>query len=301
MNLHGLKLFLETAREGSITAAAKKLRISQPAVSSQVKRFEQELGIALFERNGRVSTLTDVGSELAERAERLFSMEEDIDTFIDDHLLARRGKLRIVATYLPANFLIPTWAANFKSEYKNADLIITTTNSKGAFQQLKKYEADIAIYGGGVAEQPDDVEWEEVIEDELWFVVSPDHPLANKEVSLQEMMNQPFVMREEGSSTRERLISLCKTFDVPPPKVALQFNGLNEAIRSVMTGFGANFISSLVVEDYVKRQELARVYVQGIQLKNKIAICTRKNERPSRLMKEFVRICKQDSFLKKDD
>lgn len=295
MNIHALKLFYQVAETGSITKAAKKMHISQPAVSMQIKKFENDLGIPLFKQNGRGVSLTEFGAELAEQARNFFALEEQIKTLIEDHRFARRGKIRIVATYLPANFLIPQWAASFKAENENIDMVITTTNSKGAFERLKQYEADIAIYGGGIEGQPNDIEWEELFEDELWFVVSPDHPYANRVVSLTEMMKEPFIMREEGSSTRDRLISLCKTYDVKPPKVALQFNGLNEAIRSVMAGYGANFISSLVVREYVERKQLARVIVKDICLKNKIAICTRKNEHQTALMQKFITICKQES------
>lgn len=115
-----------------------------------------------------------------------------------------------------------------------------------------------------------------MFQDELWFVVAPNHKYANQQVTLSEMMKEPFVMREEGSSTRERLLSLCRTYHSAVPAISLQFNGLHEAITAVIAGYGANFVSSLVVREYVDRGELSRVYVEGIHLKNTIAICTRK-------------------------
>jgi DNA-binding transcriptional LysR family regulator len=96
--------------------------------------------------------------------------------------------------------------------------------------------------------------------------------------ALAEMMGVPFVMREEGSSTRARLLALCRTYNAPAPRISLQFNGLHEAIQAVVAGYGANFVSSLVVKELVERGELCRVYVQNIHLENTIAICTRKNE-----------------------
>ncbi|GAF07631.1 transcriptional regulator [Paenibacillus pini JCM 16418] len=136
----------------------------------------------------------------------------------------------------------------------------------------------MAIYGGLPEEYPDTIQTEELFQDELWFVVAPGHRYANQHVSLNEMMREPFVMREEGSSTRERLFALCRTYNAPAPKIALQFNGLHEAITAVIAGYGANFVSSLVVREYVARGDLSRVYVEGVDLRNIIAICTRKNE-----------------------
>lgn len=106
------------------------------------------------------------------------------------------------------------------------------------------------------------------------------------------MVKEPFIMREEGSSMREHLFSLCQTYQVKPPKIALQFNGINETIRSVMAGYGANFISSLAVREHVDSGQLARVYVKDIHIKHKIAICTRKNERHSILVQKFIETVK---------
>lgn len=293
MNIHGFRLFYQVAKMGSYTKAAEWMRISQPAVSSQIKKFEQEIGIPLFQQHGRGIKLTEFGAELAEKAQNFFAFEEQIESFIEDYQHANTGSLHIAATYLPANFLIPRWAATFKAANENVNLVITTTNSKGAFQHLTQYKAEVAIFGGGISERPKEIEWEELLEDELWFVVSPDHPYANKHISLAEMVKEPFIMREEGSSMRDRLFSLCQTYQVTPPKVALQFNGLNETIRSVMEGYGANFISSIVVREYIENQQLARVYVQDVHVTHKIAICTRKNEKQSLLVKKFIETCKQ--------
>ncbi|WP_107926035.1 LysR family transcriptional regulator [Lysinibacillus parviboronicapiens] len=292
MNIHGLKLFYQVAETGSFTRAAELLCISQPAVSSQIKKFEHEIGVPLFKQQGRGIVLTEFGEALAEKAQSLVTLEKHIESFIEDYRLAKAGTIHLVATYLPANFLIPKWAATFKGTNEDVNLIITTTNTKDAFEQLMHYKADIAIYGGGISERPEEVTWEELFEDELWFVVAPDHPYANQDISLAEMVREPFIMREEGSSMREHLFSLCQTYQVKPPKIALQFNGINETIRSVMAGYGANFISSLAVREYVNSGQLARVYVENVDIKHKIAICTRKDEKQSLLVRKFIEIIK---------
>ncbi|UFJ42588.1 substrate-binding domain-containing protein [Brevibacillus humidisoli] len=86
------------------------------------------------------------------------------------------------------------------------------------------------------------------------------------------------MFREEGSSSREKLVSLCKIHNVHQPTVGLQMNGLHETIRSVMEGYGVAFVSSLEVKEYIARGDLAKVDVDGIELKNPISICTRKED-----------------------
>jgi LysR family transcriptional regulator, low CO2-responsive transcriptional regulator len=288
MNLHALRLFHVIATTGSVTRAAELLNISQPAITAQVKKFEKELSLTLFKPQGRGIGLTEAGAELVPLAKRLFSVEQQIEQFCLDYCSGSRGQIRLAATYLPSHFLLPAWLAKYKQRYEEVEMSITTTNSSDALKQLLNMDVDLAIYGGLPEESPNTIQTEELFRDELWFVVSPDHRYANQRISLDEMMREPFVMREEGSSTRERLFALCRTHSAPSPRITLQFNGLHEAITAVIAGYGANFVSSLVVREYVERGELSRVYVDGIELQNIIAVCTRKHEPLSAAAMNFV-------------
>lgn len=293
MNLHALRLFHVIATTGSVTRAAELLNISQPAITAQVKKFEKELSLTLFKPQGRGIGLTQAGAELLPLAKRLFSVEQQIEQFCRDYRSGSRGHIRLAATYLPSHFLLPAWLAKYKQRYEDVEMSITTTNSSDALKQLLNMDVDLAIYGGHPEESPDTIQTEELFRDELWFVVSPDHRYANQHISLDEMMREPFVMREEGSSTRERLFALCRTHSAPSPRITLQFNGLHEAITAVVAGYGANFVSSLVVREYVERGELSQVYVDGIELQNIIAVCTRKHEALSAAAMNFVELIRE--------
>lgn len=287
MNLHGLKIFNRVAISGSVTRAADELGLTQPAVTAQIRNLEKELGMPLFAHKGRGIVLTDAGQRLAEGAERLFGLEKEIEADMADFQLGHAGRLRIAATYLPANVLLPEWIARFKKENPAVEVNLTTANSSDAFDQLLNYQADIAICGGSWEDRKG-IASEIWFEDELWFVVPKDHPLASQEVALGTMMREPFILREEGSSTRERLFSLCRAYNVNPPHVALTFNGLNETIQAVIAGYGANFVSASAVREPVARGEAARVRVQGMELKNPIALCTRNGERLTPSAETFV-------------
>lgn len=293
MNLHALRLFHTIASTGSVTRASELLNISQPAITAQIKKFEKELSLSLFKPRGRGIALTDEGEKLALLANRLFAVERQIEQFTQECRNGTNGHIRLAATYLPAHFLIPKWIAKFKKEHEHVELSITLTNSSEALNKLLNMDVDLAIYGGLPEEYPDTIMTEELFRDELWFVVASNHKFANRKVSLLEMMQEPFVMREIGSSTRERLMALCRTYSAPSPKIALQFNGLHEAISAVVAGYGANFVSSLVVREYVERGQLCRVYVEGIQLYNTIAVCTRKHEPLSTAALNFIKLMHQ--------
>ncbi|MFC5529836.1 LysR family transcriptional regulator [Cohnella yongneupensis] len=298
MNLHALRLFHVIATTGSVTRASELLMISQPAITAQIKKFEKELSLTLLKPQGRGIALTTEGETIAAMAKRLFAVEQQIEQYAQDMAEGSRGHVQIAATYLPAQFLMPTWIAKFKQQYEHVEMDITTTNSSDALKKLLQAEVDMAIYGGLPESYPDTIATEHLFQDELWFVVAPSHRYANQVISLDEMMKEPFVMREEGSSTRERLLALCRTYNAPSPRITLQFNGLHEAIQAVVAGYGANFVSSLVVREYVERGGLCRVHVRDVQLHNTIAICTRKNEPLSAAANHFREMIRQNPFMR---
>lgn len=296
MNLHALRLFHVIATTGSVTRASEIVKISQPAITAQIKKLEKEISLPLFKAQGRGIALTDGGEKLASHAKRLFVIEQQIEQFLQDYREGTAGHIRLSATYLPAHFLIPAWIAKFKQRYEQVEMMINTTNSHDALKQLLNLEVDLAIYGGLPEKYPDIIQSEELFRDELWFVVAPNHRMANQHVCLSEMMENPFVMREEGSSTRERLMALCRTHNVPSPRITLQFNGLHETMKAVIAGYGASFVSALVVRDHVARGELRRVHVEGIHMQNIISIFTRKNEPLSAAAANFIRLIRNNSY-----
>ncbi|WP_028552520.1 LysR family transcriptional regulator [Paenibacillus sp. UNC451MF] len=291
MNLLALKVFYCVAQKGSVTKAAENLLISQPAVTQHLRNLEKEIGTTLVQPEGRGITLTYAGHELHHLADKLFAVEQEIEHRMKQILEGTRGELTIAATYLPATLLLPKWIAHFKTEHEHVALKVTTVNSQEAFELLYNSKADVAIIGGGW-ELPD-IQWEHLLDDELWFIVPTHHPFANREVTLQQMMEETFVIREEGSSTRERFLSMCRTYNVRQPKIGMQFNGLYETIKAVHAGYGATLISAMAVQEYVDRGDVARVYVSQVELKRPIAICTAITSTLSPIAKQFLALIRE--------
>jgi DNA-binding transcriptional LysR family regulator len=179
MNLHALRIFHTVARLGSVTRAAEALHISQPAVTMQLRSLEKEHGLPLTRMQGRGIVLTDAGSWLAAQADRLFALEADIASSLEAYREGREGTLKLAATYLPANFLLPAWLAEFRQIYPGVDCSVLTSNAQLACERLLRYEADVAFIGG-IRAFPPEVLAEPWMEDELWFVASPGHPRLRK-------------------------------------------------------------------------------------------------------------------------
>ncbi|WP_426449335.1 LysR family transcriptional regulator [Paenibacillus sp. S-38] len=287
MNLHALRLFHTVARTGSVTRAAEELRLSQPAVTIQVRNLEQELGLTLLAPKGRGVLLTEAGACVAAEAKRLFALEEEVEARVAAFREGRTGRLRVAATYLPANFLLPAWTARFRQTHGGVSLSLSTANAKEALHRLTHYEADLAVIGGGPPTESG-VYRRLLFEDPMWFVVPPGHPLAGRKASLGELMREPFILREPGSFTRDMLLSLCRTALVEPPRVTLEMDGFGETLRAVAAGCGAAFASAAEVRPYIERGEVARVEVPSAVAVNPIALCLREGEEPSPAAAAFI-------------
>jgi len=281
LNLHALRLFLKAAELGSVTQAAQELNISQPAVTSQIKKLEKELGLQLLSPLGRGVRLTEVGARLASEAGRLFSLEGRIEAMLEEYRQGQEGTLRIAATYLPANFLLPRPIADFKRGHPTVDVALKTTGSNQIVDLLLRYEADIAFIGGGNRREHADLEGTPWLEDEMWFVVHQEHKLADKSVSLAELAEEPFALRESGSFSREQLFSLFRLRGLQPPRVGLEINGFSELIRVVSDGYGLAFLSALEAREAVERGSLRRIRVEDVRLTNSISLYTRKEPLPA--------------------
>ncbi|QHT60797.1 LysR family transcriptional regulator [Paenibacillus lycopersici] len=277
MNLYGLIVFHHVAATGSVTKAAEALRISQPAVTAHVRNMAAELGVTLLAPKGRGILLTEAGERLAAHAARLFSLQEAIKRDMGGYVSGEAGELRLAATSLPANFLLPVRLASYRAAYPRVAIAMRTVNADGALQALLRYEADAAIVGGGVPEQPGLMR-RLLIEDELWFVAARGHALAGKRVPFLALMNEPFVVREPGSAAREQLLSLCRINGAPPPAAALQVSGVHESLHAAASGLGVTFVSSMEASAAVGRGELVRLQVEGVEQRNPILLFTRADE-----------------------
>lgn len=289
MNLHGLRLFYTVAKLGSVTLAAEKLMISQPAITVQLKKFEKENNIKLFAAKGRGICLTDIGEELFKEAAAIFKIENRLETLIENYKQGKTGTLKIVGNYTLGNFLLPFWVTAFKKANEDVNIEISLMNSDYAIEKIVSYEYDIGILGGDIVNYEDKVDSMTIAEDELWFVVSPEHKYANKSVTLAQIVNEPFIIKKKGSYARNILKSLCYTYGVKSPKIAMEFGELHETLLVLQQGYGVTFCQSMAVREFIELKKLARVYVECKIPKNKIYICVRKNEEKSYLVDKFIK------------
>lgn len=202
------------AKHKSVNRAAELLFVSQPAVSNGLKRFQQEIELELFEKQGRRMVLTPTGEKLAELTERLFNTENDIEQYISEITQKRTDSIRIGVATLYERFAMVDLMACFDNTDSDITISVTSGNSRSLLQSLKDNEVDMILSGDvGVHEH---FYLNFLKKHHIGLVVPEGHKLyGNPTFSLEDLSGELMIMKEEGSAVRRSVDSYLSENDVP--------------------------------------------------------------------------------------
>lgn len=246
LNFHQLRALREVARLGSFTRAAEALYVGQPAVSQHVAALERELGTPLVYRVGRGVRLTEAGQLVADYAERIFRLAEQMQAGLDGLKGLTAGRLVIGAGQTPGDYLLPLVLGEFHRRYPGISVELEVAGTRRVAEWLLRHVYDLGFLGGHV-EHPDLV-IEPYVEDRVLLFVATEHPLATC-VGLvpAEVAAAGLIVREPGSATRaagER----CLRAAGAEPRIAMEL-GSNEAVkRAVLAGLGVGMLSAYAID-----------------------------------------------------
>ena len=246
--LHQLKVFEAAARHGSFTRAAEELFLTQPTVSMQIKQLTKSVGLPLFEQVGKRLYLTEAGRELFATCRQIFDTIAQFEMKVADLKGLKQGQLRL-AVITTAKYFIPRLLGRFCQLYPGIDIALQVTNHEGILERMSGNMDDLYI----MSQVPEhlDVNCQPFLENPLVVLAPVDHPLANeKNIPVQRLADEPFIMREPGSGTRRAVQKLFDEHGVVA-KVKLEL-GSNEAIKQAIAGgLGISVLSrhTLITED----------------------------------------------------
>lgn len=250
MDLQHLRTFFEVARTGNVSRAAERLYITQPALSRQMDNLEKSLGIPLFTRHSRGMKLTEAGRRLYEFAEKALRIVAEAERALKEMRELESGRVTVAASTTMGNYLLPGLLALFSRAHPGIDVSMQVANSEQVIDWVLQGSHDV----GFVAKHPEKpgLSIEPVVEDEIIFLAAPDQSRQKPEEALA---NAVFLLREEGSATREIAESILLREGIRPAKVITLGN--TEAIkRGVMAGMGVTFLSKFTVELELKHKVL---------------------------------------------
>jgi len=262
--LQQLRLFEAVSRHRSFTRAAEELHLTQPAVSIQVKRLEESIGLPLFEQVGKKIFLTPAGEEVYATASNIVALLKNLAGTVADMKGTVAGPLKI-AVVTSANFFLPHFLGRFLRQYPDVHPQLTVTNRLRIIERLARNCDDFVVMG----QVPHhlDLVVQPFMENILVPLAHPKHPLAKeKNISLERFANERFLMREPGSGTRSAIERLFANRGLAvSPYMEL---GSGEAIKhAIMAGLGVSILSqgSLALE--LEAQRLVILAVEGFPLR----------------------------------
>lgn len=236
-----LRAFYQVAISGGFSRAAEALFLTQPAISDQVRKLEEEYDVRLFNRNKRQVTLTAQGQRLLEITRRMFETEQQALELLTESRALRAGTLRIVAD--AAHHLLHILGA-FRARYPGVQVSVRSGNTETVISGLYSYEADIGVLGDMPASASRDFEMLKLNATPIIAFVSAGHRLAARtSLTLDQLAQEPLIMRERGSKTRKKLEDLAAASNVEL-RPAIEAEG-REAVREIVaSGAGLGFASA---------------------------------------------------------
>lgn len=265
LNLNLLRSFYAVAEAGSVSRAAKLGYISQPALSKAVRELEKNVGIPLVERSARGVHLTEAGATLYEHAKMLFALEREAEEAMGSHRNMDVGTLRIGASTTLITYVLPPLLARFHKLQPHLRFKTIRGNTRDVETLLGAYELDVALVEGP-SHHPRVQAWP-WSEDELICVCSPDHSLAQRDsVWPGQLRDYDWVMREEGSGTREVIENIFRPYNLPPAET-LEVGGAEALKQAVAAGLGISIVSRMAAADQIALGKLVVVPLAEMELR----------------------------------
>jgi DNA-binding transcriptional LysR family regulator len=283
--LQQLRLFEAVARHSSFTRAAEEIHLSQPAVSIQVKRLEENVGLALFEHVGKRITLTEAGRELYAASKDVLGRLADLDGAIDALRGEVAGTLRVTAV-TSAKYFLPHLLGAFIRRYPEVQPKLKVANRGTLLERIADNEDDLYVMGHVPANS--DTQEYPFLENIISIVASPDHPLVRKrKVTLKQITEERFLVRESGSGNRKVVEEFFAEHGLGiNPYMEL---GSAEAIKQgVMAGLGISALSLHNLRLEIAAGQIVVLKVEGFPLRRRWNVVHRKGKRLSPAALTFI-------------
>src|SRR3989454_8384168 len=265
MDLRLLEVFCCVAECGSSSRAAQRLHLTQPTISGHIKSLEQQLRTRLFVRLGRRIQLTPAGELLQEHGERILEMRRVMVDGLQRLLSRQEGHLRLGASTIPGEYLLPAIAGRFHRRRPGIRVTIEIGDTRGIAQRVEGGEVEIGFVGARLPHRQ--FRFRKFAEDVLILSTPPTPRWRNvRSIPLAEARNEPMVVREPGSGTRmafeRRLAEL--SLDLSQFTVVAELGSTTAVKEAVKANVGVAVISDLAVRSELQAGLLGRVRIREI-------------------------------------
>ena len=287
-----LETFTLVADLGSFSGAARRLGLTQPAVSFQIKTLEKELSAKLFDRSSGRVVLTPAGRTAYQHAQKILADRETMMADIPRTTGKVAGRLMIGASTIPGEYLLPPVLCEFRSMYPEVAISMDIKDSGAVARALAREKIELGFVGA--KSKADDVKQHRFAEDRLVLITPPHHPLTLKrKITFEMIAGEPFVGRRPGSGTRKALEEALGSQGIPPDTlgVVAELGSTQAIISAVESGMGVSLVSHKAAEQPARQGFLAMRELSGLDLSREFYAIHSKSRPLSVAAEKFLKFC----------
>jgi len=248
MNLRDLKYIIAVAETRHFGKAAERCFVSQPTLSGQIKKLEDELGVAIFERTSRSVEITPVGLAILEHARQILEQADVIEQLAQAHQDPLAGPLRIGAIPTLSPYLMPLILLPIKNHYPQMQLVLSEELTDTLLQRLRNHEIDAALLATPVVEP--DLEILPLFDEPFWIAYPREHPFYAKEkITRRDLESVNLLLLAEGHCLAKQAMDVChlKQRQEQGEMADLRAASLETLLQLVAAGFGCTLVPALAM------------------------------------------------------
>lgn len=268
-----LHVFVTVVEKGSFSRAAKELHMTQPAVSQYIQAFEREIGTRLLERSNKYVGLNKAGEIVYHHAKEILGLHTKMQRLVDDVTNKTSGPLSIGASYTFGEYVLPHIIAKMLVKYPLIKPTVSIGNTRDIAELVLGHQMDVGIVEGDY--QNNKLNIESFAEDSMYVVMAPSHSLAKKQgkLELKDLELARWIVRENGSGTREASNELFKKLKIAPEKI-MEFGSLQLVKESVEAGLGISLLSQWAIRKELSLGTLQLADIDGLPFQRSFSIMT---------------------------
>lgn len=296
IDLKHLETFCRVAELKSFTKAAEDLCLTQPTISGHILSLEQSLSLRLFDRAGRKVRLTKAGQVLLQYAIKILSLRKELLNALSEFSKGIRGELSLGASTIPGEYLLPHLMGDFKKEHPLFTLSLKIADTQEVIQSVLQGQVEFGIIGAKLNHPS--LSYEKFERDEIIVIASSDHfHPQKKKISLEALIKEPWIIREEGSGTQMAVERALRKSGVSLKQfnVVTEMGSTSSVKEGVKAGLGMAFISKKAVKEELKQGTLSQIEIEGIEpIFRQIYIVQHRGRTLSPVGMEFLRFLRRN-------
>ncbi|MFZ5997898.1 MAG: selenium metabolism-associated LysR family transcriptional regulator [Nitrospirota bacterium] len=289
MEDHKLKVFCTVAETKSFSKTSEIIHLTQPAVSLQIQALEELYETKLFDRSSSSINLTQAGEVLYRYSKDILALYAELEKEIGKLTGLIKGSITVGASTTIGNYVLPSVIADFKKTHPKIKINVLIGNTKRVLDLLNSGVVDLGLVEGEVSRNK--IRVDSLITDELTLITPPIHPWAKKKIiSILEITKEPFIIREEGSGTRQMIEKYLSShgIKVSDMRIALVLGGTESIKEAVENGMGVSIVSRWAARKELKYGSLKTVATKEEKILRDFSLILPKNAVISHAVDEFL-------------